>query len=568
MSDAQANEANGERAGDLASALRSPTAWLIALAVVLASYLYYPFFFPDTRNDLIEQSELFFFEANQAAGAPVLVLALWLFYRRSHYLDLLNGAGHAFAAGGFFAITFALFCWGAYTGAPDLQLVSSLWLLGGVVLLLGGRIGLRAFWLPIVFLAFALPISPVLLSKVMFGIQLVTAQYAGVILNAIGVASFVQGDQILRPESTFVVIETCSGVRTIVTLTMLTVLLIDLFERRGWHAAILIVLAPIVAFLTNGLRVVSLVLNPYSEIASIHNLQGIAMLLIGLTVIYLIDGLIERFVIPHAAPVDDELQLVSNESVPSRRMAARILAICLLLVSMIVAGRIIEPWTLEWHLEEKADELLVRVLDDWPSKKIPPDYNFLGSVYYKTWDHRRVDVGGGTVDVFLAVADEQNRRQTILTPRLAWPASGYASIDEASVDLATLRDMLGEGGEESASAEGGEEARRMILRRGARSVLSYSWYERERALPVEWFRQAFALDRSPYVRPKHILAVRLSTTVGLGGARLAEAEDRIRRVYARLAPELEEYAPTLAPTEAEPTAESEPPRASDAKDGD
>ena len=82
------------------------------------------------------------------------------------------------------------------------------------------------------FLLFALPLPPVLLSAVIFPIQLWTAEYAGWILNAIGVQSFVQGDQILRPENTFIVIETCSGVRTVVTLMMLTVLLVDLFERR------------------------------------------------------------------------------------------------------------------------------------------------------------------------------------------------------------------------------------------------------------------------------------------------------------------------------------------------
>ncbi len=84
----------------------------------------------------------------------------------------------------------------------------------------------------------------------------------------------------------------------------------------------------------------------------------------------------------------------------------------------------------------------------------------------------------------------------------------------------------------------------MVLRRGARSVLSYSWYERAGSLPSEWFRQAFAIDRSPLQRPSHVLAVRISTPIGVGaGPRALEsAEARIREVRARLQPELEGFA--------------------------
>ena len=49
------------------------------------------------------------------------------------------------------------------------------------------------------------------------------------------------GDQILHSGQVFQIIETCSGLRTAETLTMLAVLMVDLFRRRGAHALILIV---------------------------------------------------------------------------------------------------------------------------------------------------------------------------------------------------------------------------------------------------------------------------------------------------------------------------------------
>ena len=500
--------------------------WFLVLALI--AFAYYPAFFPPSIHSLEGQTEGFFFEANEAAGAPVLILALWLFYRRSHYLDLLRGPGSPLSAAGFLLLATALFSWGAYTAALDLQILSLIALLVGIVLLLGGGRALRAFWLPILFLGFALPVPPVLLAAVIFPIQLATAWFAGLLLNALGFEAFVQGDQILRPENTFIVIETCSGVRTMLTLSMLTVLLIDLFERRGWHAAILIALAPIVAFVTNGFRVVSLVLNPHSSIHSIHNLQGIAMLLVGLTAIYGIDLGLERLLgsrAPDAAAGDYGVERAVGDG--SGRATGQTFAIAALLVLFIAFDRFGPTWVAARGLEESPRALLTRVFGEDPEAPRPIDYNFMGSVHYLAHARHRVLVDGIPVEIMLGVANEQQREYSILTPRLAWPATGHAPVEERFEEI----------------VDGGPRARRMVFRRGARSVLSYSWIERRGGFFDEWFRQAAALDRSPFVRPAHMLAIRLTTPLGAGTSGIEAAEERIRRAWRKLAPELGGYAP-------------------------
>jgi exosortase len=507
--------------------IRNPLFWACAVALGLASVLYYPVFVPPTDYGLGIQGEEFFFEANEAAGVPVLVLAFWLFYRRSHTLDLLRGPGAPRVASIALALSTALFGWGVHTQAADLQLLSSLGFLAGAVLWFGGGAALRAFWLPILFLGFALPLSPVVLSAVMFPIQLATASYAGGLLNLFGFDTVVRGDQILRADHVFVVIETCSGVRTIVTLTMLTVLMIDLFGRRGGHAVVLLGLAPLVAFGVNGLRVVTLVLNPHSSIHSIHNLQGIAMLLVGLTLMYLIDGMLARAFGAGDEFGDERDYGLTNTYASSLRSTwVGVGLITLLLAGMLVSARTIPIWTPVRDLDESPDQLLERVFGPDSAPPFGVDYNFIGSVRYSAQSHRHVD--GGSVEVLLGVADEQDRRYSVLTKRLAWPASGYAPVSETFVEI----------------EPGGPIARRMLLARGARSVLSYSWVERRGSWLAEWFRQAAALDRSPFVRSEHMLAIRLSTRVAPDGSRSAmdEAESRIRRVWKRLAPELDGYA--------------------------
>ena len=522
------SEAPGAQTG-LAVWLKSPLFWLVVVIVVLAAYVYQPVFMPPHDQEFTAQGEEFFFEATQSAGIPVLMLATWLCYRRSHYRDLLSGSGSMLGGGGILLLALALYAWGTYTAAADLRLASAVLLLAGSAILLGGGAALRAYWVPILFLLFALPIPPVLLSAVIFPIQLGTAAFAGAVLNGIGVQSFVQGDQILRPENTFIVIETCSGVRTVMTLMMLTVLLLDLFERRGRHVVLLIALTPIVALLTNGLRVVTLVLNPHSSIHSIHNLQGIAMLLVGLTGIYLLDGLLERLLgsrDPNA--LEGDYGLASALATPVSTQAMRLAVIAGVLASLVAVDRGLPRWQQQRGIAELPDALLARVFGEAASSKVETDFQFSGSVRYLAHARRRVDIDGMPVDIQLGVGDEQERRFTLLSPRLAWPQSGYATLEQGDVAL----------------EPGGPKVRRMLLRRGARSLLSYSWFERREGFWREWWRQAAALDRSPFVRPEHILAVRISTPVERGESGVRDAEARSRQAWARLAPELPGYAPT------------------------
>jgi exosortase len=525
--------------------LRRPLVWVCCLLIGLSGWLYWPLFFPPTHLPLDVRGEEFLFQANEAAGAPVLILVLWLFYRRSHYRDLLGGPGAPVAATAFLIASAALLGWGTYTHATDLQLASLIVLLTGVALLLGGWPGLRAYWVPILYMAFALPLSPVLLAWAIYPIQLMTAQYAGLILNTFGIESLVQGDQILRPENTFIVIETCSGVRTMFTLSMLTVLMIDLFERKGWHALILLGLAPLVAFLTNGVRVVTLVVNPASSIHSVHNLQGIAMLLVGLTAIYLIDGRLEHLLGSRVPNAEDGGYGLARMDRPSPRAdLIRLIVVSALLVFMLGLSRFGPTWKGVGPLEEGPDELLTRVFGEDPQSPYRMDYNFVGSVHYLAQARHRVEVDGAGVEIFLGVANEQQREYSILTKRLAWPASGYAPISESFVerDVELEVEPKAEIGVEAENA--GRLARRMELRRGAHSVITYSWIERRGSGLTEWFRQALALDGSPLVRPEHMLAIRLTTTRPPTELGLAAAEKRIRRVWARLAPELVGYART------------------------
>jgi hypothetical protein len=248
---------------------------------------------------------------------------------------------------------------------------------------------------------------------------------------------------------------------------------------------------------------------------------------VGLTTIYLIDGRLERVLGRRDPNVEaGEYGWLRGDGSSSNQRRVQILAVLSVLIAMLAIGRFGPTWSGARGLVERPGELLSRVFGEDPSAPYPMDYNFVGSVHYLAHARHRARIDGGSVEILLGVANEQDRQYSILTKRLAWPTTGYAAVEESFVEL----------------TQEGPLARRMVLRRGARLVLSYSWIERRGGVAAEWFRQAAALDRSPLARSGHMLAVRLSTHLGDGEAGISGAEERIRHIWERLAPELTNYA--------------------------
>src|SRR5262249_33867783 len=172
-------------------------------------------------------------------------------------------------------------------------------------------------------LVFAVPIPAPLLNYIVWHLQIGTADFTGLLLQMVGVPVLVSGDRILLREGLFAIIETCSGLRSIETLALLSILMIDLFGRRGVHAAILLLISPIVAFLINGLRCLGLIFNPHADIESIHSLQGILMLLGGVLLLYFIDGLLER-VIPEPERISAIERRARSGARPRAGLAPRV----------------------------------------------------------------------------------------------------------------------------------------------------------------------------------------------------------------------------------------------------
>jgi EpsI family protein len=492
-----------------------------ALALALSAFAYRRLLAFRPTDSLVVEIEGWFFEPSDTAPAIVVALALWLLYRRSARLRALawEGGSPALSAG-LYAGSIAVFAWSLLTEASDLQAISLILACFATANLLGGRPALRVVWLPVCFLLFAIPIPSPLRHEIVWWLQNWTAEATGGLLYTLGIPAVVSGDRILLSDTVFAVIETCSGLRSVITLLMLAVLMIDLFRRRGLHAALLLIFTPLLAFGTNALRSLGLVLNPASNIASVHSLQGIGMLLAAVLVLYGFDGLLERLGVPGGGRVRSPRRAAASHLSRDR------LAIAFGFLALLGAiSAVVSPWRVESPGVPLPVDVVPRRLDGWRSADLETDRLFLGmAALTGSIDRRYVTESASPVDVFIGSGSPRQRLRSYYSPKTALPGSGW--IVESAARIERL----------------GVEVDELVVRRAAERRLVHHWYLGTRGLGEETVREFLALDASPFARPTRGVVVRLSTPIG-GGETAEDAEEQLEAMTSVLQPYLSAVVP-------------------------
>jgi exosortase len=466
--------------------------------------------------------EEWFFEPSDSSPLVILVLCGWLLWRRRGRLAALWGRPGAWGwTAGLWSAAVAMFAWAMRAAAPELQAIALIPALLGAANLLGGPAALRVVAVPAAVLVFAVPIPAPLLNQILWDLQIWTSDFTGLLLKLLGLPVIVSGDRIILRDGLFAIIETCSGMRSIETLALLSVLMIDLFERRGWHAVALLVASPFVAFLINGLRCLGLIFNPHADIASIHNLQGIAMLLVGVLMLYFLDGLLARVGSPPARISASERRARAGAG---RRVALlpRV-GVLVGFAALLLALSWLPPFGTPPVATNTPANVVERTIDGWQSTDLDTDWVFLGKTAFGQIVNRRYANGSEWIDAFVGQAGPSARERSYLSPKIGYPGSGWATEREQRARFA------------------GRDVTMRVLRKGANRELVLSWFEDSPGLAAESARALFAVDTTPLARRTRIpLAVRLSTSVTSNQERAIErSRARLERFAERVSPVLQ-----------------------------
>jgi exosortase len=153
--------------------------------------------------------------------------------------------------------------------------IGSLW---GAVLFLGGWAFIRALALPLLMLPLMVPIPAVIYNQITFPLQLFASSVAEHALSLLGIPVLRDGNVLELANQKLSVVEACSGIRSLMSLTFLSLVYGYLSEQRLWVRWSIFLASIPIAVAANAFRVSATgVLSEYNpDLAQgfFHTLEG------------------------------------------------------------------------------------------------------------------------------------------------------------------------------------------------------------------------------------------------------------------------------------------------------
>jgi exosortase len=191
---------------------------------------------------------------NYSHGFFVLPLALYFAWERR---TVLRDAPLRPSLFGLIAIAGSLLLLVAGLLGAELFLtrVSLIGLVAGTVLFVWGTRHFRILAFPIAFLLLMVPLPAIVFNQIAFPLQLLASHAGEAVIAAAGVPVLREGNVLQLPGRTLEVAEACSGIRSLVSLTMLGIVLGYFTERRTPERVVLAAAALPIAIVANATRV-------------------------------------------------------------------------------------------------------------------------------------------------------------------------------------------------------------------------------------------------------------------------------------------------------------------------
>jgi exosortase len=171
-----------------------------------------------------------------------------------------------------------------------------LMLVAALIGLLWGYLGtpmLRPLAFPLGFLFFMVPVPDTLLGLVSFPLQLAATKISAGLIQFCSIPVYREGNMLYFLQTQLEVAEACSGIRSIMSLTMLSVIFAYMSSGNGWRKAILILAAIPIAMLANILRVsgTGVLAHFFGDRVArgfLHEFSGLAVFLFGLGMLFMV----------------------------------------------------------------------------------------------------------------------------------------------------------------------------------------------------------------------------------------------------------------------------------------
>lgn len=168
----------------------------------------------------------------------------------------------------------------------------------GMVLLLGGTAWVRLLAFPLFLLFFMIPIPTVVYNSITFPLQLLASRVSTQALDLMQIPVLREGNVLELAEQKLSVVEACSGIRSLLSLTFLSLVYGYFFEPKAWMRVALFLSTIPIAIVANASRVtLTGVLTEYKpELAEgfFHTASGWVIFMVALAILIVLHQILKR----------------------------------------------------------------------------------------------------------------------------------------------------------------------------------------------------------------------------------------------------------------------------------
>lgn len=162
----------------------------------------------------------------------------------------------------------------------------------GIVLLLGGTAWVRALAFPLFLLFFMIPIPTVVYNHITFPLQLLASRVSTQALDMLQIPVLREGNVLELAEQKLSVVEACSGIRSLLSLTFLSLVYGYFCESKIWMRVVLFLSTIPIAIVANASRVtLTGILTEYKpELAEgfFHTASGWVIFMVALAIMVIL----------------------------------------------------------------------------------------------------------------------------------------------------------------------------------------------------------------------------------------------------------------------------------------
>ncbi len=409
----------------------------------------------------------------------------------------------------------------------------------GLVLSWCGTAVFRRLSMPLLILAFMVPLPQFIIAMLSGELQLLSSSFGVAVMRALGISVYLEGNVIDLGGYRLQVVEACAGLRYLFPLMTLGFIIAYMYRAPFWKRAVLFASSVPLTIVMNGLRIglIGVAVDRWGQGMAegfLHDLQGWMMFMVTAATMIGEMILLNRIGGKQRAWREvfglDEPEVAAPGRGPEGRMSAS-LVLAVLLAGAGAAALLALPSRVEQPAARRAFVEFPDHLGEFAGHRQILEAEYVDTLQFDDYLLAEYATPGDrSVNLYVSYYASQRKGQSVHSPRTCLPGGGWALREFSTVDI-------------SVPGQGTQRVNRALVALGSQRQLVYYWFkQRDRSVTNEWMVKWYLFVDALLRNRTDGALVRLVTPIPPAGEE-ADADARMVKLMQQVLPRLADYVP-------------------------